>query len=42
MYSWLRARISGRNCTLPGLYTPCTLPNAAAIVKRSLTSMNCS
>ena len=33
MYACASRRIVGVSFTLPGLYTPCTLPNAAAIVK---------
>mmetsp|Transcript_16698 Transcript_16698/g.38209 ORF Transcript_16698/g.38209 Transcript_16698/m.38209 type:complete len:208 (-) Transcript_16698:340-963(-) len=33
MYFCVLCRISGRSSTLPGAYTPCTLPKAAAMVK---------
>jgi len=33
MCFWQSFKMLGRNSTLPGLYTPCTLPNAAATVK---------
>mmetsp|Transcript_30411 Transcript_30411/g.59404 ORF Transcript_30411/g.59404 Transcript_30411/m.59404 type:complete len:202 (-) Transcript_30411:450-1055(-) len=39
MYSCALPRISGRSTTLPALYTPCTLPKAAAMVNwASLTA----
>src|ERR1700761_2476060 len=41
-YSCELCRIFGCNFTLPGLYTPCTLPKAAATVKRGLTFNKCS
>ena len=40
MWAWASRRIVGVSLTLPGLYTPWTLPNAAAIVKFGLTSIS--
>ena len=42
--AWCVARISGFNFTFPGLYTPCTLPKAAAMLKLGVTddSVSCT